>query len=117
MSVILFNFPGTIGNEVNGQVDKDQASLYMLDNDNFIDPEVEVRPVSVSNGIAWTADSKYMFYIDTPTRNIDVFDFDLEKGTIRKFANTFYGRRGLGVRACFDIPSRRFRVRFSAGTS
>lgn len=73
-----------MGKEVDGNVVKDQASLYMLDASNYLNPEVKVRPVSVSNGIAWTSDNKYMFYIDTPTKNIDVFDFNLKKGTICK---------------------------------
>ncbi|CAG9793282.1 unnamed protein product [Diatraea saccharalis] len=78
-------FFGTIGKEVGSFLDKDKASLYMIDEYNYQNPEIKVRPVSVSNGIAWTSDSKFMFYIDTPTRNIDVFDFNLESGTIRKY--------------------------------
>lgn len=73
-----------MGSEESGVLDKDQGTLYVMDADNYAHPEDKVRPVSVSNGIAWTSDSKFMFYIDTPTRNIDVFDFDLEDGTIRE---------------------------------
>ncbi|CAG4966185.1 unnamed protein product [Parnassius apollo] len=73
---------GTMGKEVGSVVDKDQGTFYMLDAHNYLDPVVRVRPVSISNGIAWTSDNKFMFYIDTPTRNIDVFDFSLEEGTI-----------------------------------
>ncbi|CAH2095369.1 unnamed protein product [Euphydryas editha] len=74
---------GTMGNEVNDRVEKDQGTLYMLTENNYINPETKVRPVSISNGIAWTADNKFMFYIDSPTRNVDVFDFDLETGSIK----------------------------------
>ncbi|XP_047537562.1 regucalcin-like [Vanessa atalanta] len=74
---------GTMGKEEMGTVDKDQGSLYMITENDYINPETKVRPVSVSNGIAWTADNKFMFYIDSATRNIDVFNFDLETGTIK----------------------------------
>ncbi|KAI5633388.1 SMP-30/Gluconolaconase/LRE-like region domain-containing protein [Phthorimaea operculella] len=80
---------GTMGNEVNEVVDLDQATLYMMDEENYIHPVDKVRPVSVSNGIAWTSDSKYMFYIDSPTRGIDVFDYNLATGTIRNRRTLF----------------------------
>ncbi|XP_063832381.1 regucalcin-like [Ostrinia nubilalis] len=80
---------GTIGKEVSEVVDQDRASLYLVDAYNYANPEIKLRPVSVSNGIAWTSDSKFMFYIDTPTRNIDVFDFALEDGIIRNRRTLF----------------------------
>lgn len=78
------NIAGTMGREVNDEVENDQATLYMVDEHNYFHPTIKVKPVTVSNGITWSSDNKYMFYIDTPTRNIDVFDFKLGSGTIRK---------------------------------
>jgi sugar lactone lactonase YvrE len=68
-----------------GQVEPDQASLYRI-TIGRAGHKTEVvnvlSPVSISNGLAWSSDDKLMYYIDTPTRRVDVFDFDLEKGSI-----------------------------------
>ena len=38
--------------------------------------------VSISNGIDWSDDGRLMYYVDTPTGSIDVFDFDAAEGAI-----------------------------------
>lgn len=39
-----------------------------------------LSPVSISNGVQWSADGTRAFYIDTPTRRVDVFDVDPATG-------------------------------------
>jgi sugar lactone lactonase YvrE len=56
------------------------GSLYRLDPDRTVHTLLE--GVTVSNGLAWTADGGTMYYIDTPTRGVDAFDYDLETGAI-----------------------------------
>jgi sugar lactone lactonase YvrE len=50
-----------------------------------------VADVTISNGIGWSPDGTRMYYVDTPTRRVDVFDFDGSTGEIagrRTFAET-----------------------------
>ncbi|HEX5214937.1 MAG TPA: SMP-30/gluconolactonase/LRE family protein [Vicinamibacterales bacterium] len=59
----------------------DQGTLYRLDSDRTV--HAMLSPVTTSNGIAWTADGTRMYYVDTRTGRIDLFDFDADAGTIR----------------------------------
>ena len=56
------------------------ARLYCLE------PDLRIReafgPVTNSNGIAWSADGRHMFYIDTPTKQVLRFDFEVGSGAI-----------------------------------
>ena len=47
------------------------GSLYRLDPDQSV--TVMLRGVTISNGLAWSADGHWLYYIDTPTRRIDRF--------------------------------------------
>jgi sugar lactone lactonase YvrE len=55
-----------------------QGTLYRLDADGSVHPML--APVTTSNGPAWSPDGRLMYYVDTRTRVIDVFDFDVATG-------------------------------------
>jgi len=38
--------------------------------------------IRISNGLAWSPDHKTFYYIDTPTREVQAFDYDLTTGQI-----------------------------------
>jgi sugar lactone lactonase YvrE len=38
--------------------------------------------VTISNGLTWSPDHKTLYFIDTPTREVKAFDYDLESGAI-----------------------------------
>ncbi|MBL8077979.1 MAG: SMP-30/gluconolactonase/LRE family protein [Anaerolineales bacterium] len=41
-----------------------------------------VDNVTISNGLAWSPDHKILYYIDTPTREVKAFDYDIKTGQI-----------------------------------
>ncbi|MBC2602130.1 SMP-30/gluconolactonase/LRE family protein [Puniceicoccus vermicola] len=56
------------------------AKLYCLDSD--LSHSVAYGPVTNSNGLAWSADGKTLFYIDTPSKEVKAFDYDSATGTL-----------------------------------
>ena len=61
------------------------GALYRLDGPGAATRMVET--VTISNGLAWSLDGERMFYVDTPTRTIVQYEFDMETGAL--------GRRSL----------------------
>jgi sugar lactone lactonase YvrE len=56
------------------------ASLYCLEPDGRV--RTMLRGLTNSNGIAWSLDRATMYHIDTPTRQVRAFDYDLATGEI-----------------------------------
>jgi len=55
------------------------GSLYSFDG---ISVTKLLGDVTISNGMAWSPDHRTFYYIDTPTREVKAFDYDLEAGTV-----------------------------------
>ena len=62
------------------------GSVYRLEPDGSVSTALE--GVTISNGLQWSHDGALAYYIDTPTRRVDVFDFDGSDGS-------FHNRRPL----------------------
>jgi L-arabinonolactonase len=56
------------------------ASLYRIDPNGLYTETL--KGITVSNGIAWSPDSRVLYFADSWTRTIFSFDFDLESGTL-----------------------------------
>lgn len=52
----------------------------MLDTCGNLNPKID--KVTNSNGICWSPDATKLYYIDTPTKQIRAYDFDLLTGNI-----------------------------------
>lgn len=55
------------------------AAVYRLDPDGST--RTVLTGVTISNGLQWSLDGSLAYYIDTPTRRIDVFDVDQVDGS------------------------------------
>lgn len=61
---------------------KERGALYRLDRDGSV--QRMLTGVSTSNGLDWSPDGATMYYTDTRTSRIDMFDFDGPSGTISR---------------------------------
>jgi sugar lactone lactonase YvrE len=57
------------------------GSFYSLDQDFKLHKHLD--QVTISNGMAWTKDNKTLYYIDSPTQQVNAYHFDLEKGLLQ----------------------------------
>lgn len=55
------------------------GSLYSF---NGKQADVLIHGVTISNGMAWSPNHQIFYYIDTPTRQVQAFDYDLQTGKI-----------------------------------
>lgn len=66
------------------------GSLYSIDHDT--QPVKKKNNISISNGLVWSADNTKMYFIDSPTQKVQLFNFSKDAGDIHF------------VKICIDIP-------------
>ena len=70
------------------------GSLYRLNTDGTVHKMIE--QVTVSNGLDWSLDDTLMYYIDSVTYGVDVFDYDAPTGEINNRRRLINIDRDLG---------------------
>ncbi len=67
-----------------GTLDKQEnqplGALYCLDVDHTVKKVLD--GITVSNGIGWSPDNRIMYYIDSPTKKVVAFDYDLDRASL-----------------------------------
>lgn len=63
-----------------GKLEHEKGSLYTLISKRGVKKHLE--KVSIANGLAWNVDLKKMYYIDSPRRTVDSYDYDMARGEI-----------------------------------
>jgi sugar lactone lactonase YvrE len=71
------------------------AALYRVEPDWSF--EQVVRDVTQSNGIAWSPDGSWMYFIDSATQGVDVFDYDVGTGSVHNRRRLVTIERALGI--------------------
>ena len=67
--------------------ERERGSLFRLDVDGSL--HSCLNKINISNGLAWTADNKTMYYIDSLPRKVYGFDYDIETGNISTHCSTY----------------------------
>jgi sugar lactone lactonase YvrE len=57
-----------------------KGNLYVMETDLSVKKKID--NVSISNGIAWSADNTTLYYINTPTNYVFAFDYNIENAEI-----------------------------------
>lgn len=56
------------------------GNVYVME--NGLPPEKKIGDVSISNGMAWSADQRTFYYVDTPTFEVAAYDYEKDGGHI-----------------------------------
>jgi sugar lactone lactonase YvrE len=67
---------GTMG----WDAEPEAGALYRLDPDGTVTQMLD--GITISNGLGWSPDGGTMYYVDTPTLRVDMFNFDAATGDI-----------------------------------
>lgn len=70
------------------------CALYRLDPEGTVSRAL--GGVTLSNGLGWSPNGRTMYYIDTPLRRVDAFDFDVDTAAITRRRHLVQMEAGVG---------------------
>ena len=95
--------PQTITNDF----EPERGHLYSLGLDGQLRKHVD--KIGISNGLAWSSDGSKFFYIDSLAHSVDVFDYDIQNGSVSNRKVLFdlkkHGIQGLPDGMCIDASN------------
>lgn len=73
----------------------EQGALYCLDTN--LNVTKKLNKIGISNGLAWSLDNKYMYYIDSDTQKVARYDYDVLTGHIENRIEVIHFEEGEGI--------------------
>ncbi|KAI4889782.1 hypothetical protein NFI96_030809 [Prochilodus magdalenae] len=100
-------FAGTMAVESSpGVIERKQGSFYTLHTDHSVVKHFD--QVDISNGLAWSPDHRFLYYIDSLTYMVEVFDYDKQTGSISNRRTLYQLEKDEGIPdgMCIDIEGK-----------
>jgi sugar lactone lactonase YvrE len=63
-------------------ISHEAGALYRVVSGDPVATSVAMANVTISNGIDWSSDGSLLFYVDSPTRVVDRYSYDVETGEL-----------------------------------
>jgi sugar lactone lactonase YvrE len=86
--------------------ERGMGSLYVID--RSLKSRRVLSDVNLSNGLAWTGDNRQFIHVDSPVREVSVYPFHLQEGTLgeRSFLFKTPDEDGYPDGACIDTEDK-----------
>ena len=88
------------------------GALYRICDDEIT---VAVENTTISNGLGWSPDGKYMYFIDTPTKKVMRYSYDMSDGTMSDPTVFAEISNGSPDGMCVDIDGSIFVAQWGGG--
>lgn len=109
-------FAGTMAVEVRpAELEGKQGSLYSLHPDHSVITHFD--QVDLSNGMDWSPDHRFFYYVDSLTYMVEVFDYDIHTGGVanRRMVYRLGKDEGIPDGMCIDVEGKIWLACYNGG--